>query len=233
MARPAVVAHRGAPDAGSGVRENSIGAFERARDLGADGVELDVRLTADGALAVHHDPVIGGLGPVNQLQAKDLPDNVPLLAAALEACEGLSVNVEVKNLPNEPGFDPDDHLALAVADLVAALDTGRDVVVSSFWPPALVAVRNAQPDVVTGLLYARAMTPDAAVAAAAEHGCCALHPAADLVTDELVQAAHAASLAICAWTVNDRDWLAAARVLEVDTVITDDVALARATLGRP
>ena len=53
------------------------------------------------------------------------------------------------------------------------------------------------------------------------------------MTDELVQTAHAAGLAVCAWTVNDRDWLAAARVLEVDTVITDDVALARATLGRP
>ncbi len=231
MATPAVFAHRGSPDPAAGVGENTIEAFHRARDLGADGAELDVRLTVDGALAVHHDPVIGGLGPVSELRARDLPDDVPLLGAALEACAGLSVNVKVKNLPNEPGFDPDDHLARAVADVVAALGTGRNMIVSSFWPPALVAVRNAQPEVVTGLLYARAMEPAAAVTAATEHGCAALHPAADLVTDELVIAAHGAGLAVAAWTVNNRDWLAAARVLAVDTVITDDVALALAVLG--
>jgi glycerophosphoryl diester phosphodiesterase len=216
------------------VGENTIRAFHRARDLGADGVELDVRMTADGAIAVHHDGVVGGLGPVCELQARDLPESVPLLGAALEACEGLSVNVEVKNLPNEPGFDPGDHLARAVADVVAAaLDAGHEVMVSSFWPAALVAVRGTQADIATGLLYARPMAPEAAVAAAREHGCAALHPAAELVTDDLVLEAHGAGLAVCAWTVNDRNWLAAARVLEVDTVITDDVTLARDVFEGP
>ena len=231
MTTPAVVAHRGAPDPAAGVGENTIGAFQRARDLGADGVELDVRLTSDGALAVCHDPVVPGRGPVSELMATDLPDDMPLLVAALEACVGMSVNVEVKNLPNEPGFDPGDQLAREVADVVAALGPGREVIVSSFWPPALVAVRNAQADVHTGLLYARAMAPDAAVEAAEENGCCALHPAADNVTDELVVTAHQSGLAVAAWTVNDPDWLAAARVLDVDTVITDEVALARSVLG--
>ena len=59
----AVQAHRGSPDPATGVRENTLDAFARARSLGADGVELDVRLTADGGLAVHHDPVIDGVGP--------------------------------------------------------------------------------------------------------------------------------------------------------------------------
>ena len=229
----AVVAHRGAPDPAAGIGENTIAAFHRARDLGADGVELDVRMTADGAVCLHHDAVVPGLGPVARLRTADLPDDVPLLAAAFEATDGLSVNVEVKNLPGEPGFDPEDQLARAVAAMVAGLGPGREVVVSSFWPPALVAARDAQPDVATGLLYARPMAPEAAVAAALDHGCRALHPAADLVTDDLVIAAHQAGVAVCAWTVNDPEWLAAARVLDVDTVITDDVLLARSVLGGP
>jgi glycerophosphoryl diester phosphodiesterase len=226
-----VVAHRGAPARAVGIGENTIAAFQRARDLGADGVELDVRLTADGAIAVHHDAAIAGRGPVNELRTADLPGEVPLLAAALEACDGLSVNVEVKNLPNEPGFDPDDHLARAVGDLVARLGPGREVIVSSFWPPTLIAVRVANPDVPTGLLLARPMAADAAVTAALERGCTALHPATDLVDEELVRAAHDAGLSVAAWTVNDRDRLAAARMLGVDTVITDDVPTAKAVLG--
>ncbi len=231
MVVTSVVAHRGAPDPAAGIAENTIAAFRRAHDLGADGIELDVRMTADGAIAVHHDAVIDGLGPISRLRTKQLPPHVPLLEPALEACEGLSVNIEVKNLPNEPGFDPDDHLASAVGELVASLEPRHEVIVSSFWPPALTAARATHPDVATGLLYARAMAPDAAVGAALDRGCSALHPAADLVTDDLVLAAHHAGLAVCAWTVNDPDWLAAAQVLEVDTVITDDVRLARDILG--
>src|SRR5580704_17015462 len=49
----AVFAHRGCTE--GGIHENTVEAFAEARRLGADGVELDVRLTKDGALAVHHD----------------------------------------------------------------------------------------------------------------------------------------------------------------------------------
>src|SRR5674476_863752 len=60
----AIQAHRGSPDPSGGISENTLEAFARARRLGADGVELDVRLTADGALAVYHDPNIPGVGRV-------------------------------------------------------------------------------------------------------------------------------------------------------------------------
>ena len=89
MAATAIQAHRGSPDPAAGIRENTLDAFLRARDLGADGVELDVRMTSDGALAVHHDPVVEGIGTVSGLAAADLPPYVPLLAEVLDACEGL------------------------------------------------------------------------------------------------------------------------------------------------
>ena len=109
----AVFAHRGCTD---GFTENTLDAFAEARRLGADGVELDVRLTADGALAVHHDAEIPGLGAIAELGVADLPAHVPLLADVLAVCEGMVVNVEIKNAPQDPGWDPGE----AVAALTAA-----------------------------------------------------------------------------------------------------------------
>ena len=61
MRRPYVIAHRGA----SGYEyENSRAAFRRAVMLDADGVELDVHATRDGAIVVHHDAEIPGFGPI-------------------------------------------------------------------------------------------------------------------------------------------------------------------------
>jgi glycerophosphoryl diester phosphodiesterase len=89
----AIQGHRGSPEPSDGISENTLAAFARARRLGADGVELDVRLTADGALAVCHDPNIPGVGRVADLDVHQLPDHVPLLAAALGACVGMTLNV--------------------------------------------------------------------------------------------------------------------------------------------
>ncbi len=228
MSRTAAVqAHRGSPDPGSGIRENTLVAFARARSLGADGVELDVRLTADGGLAVVHDPVIEGAGAVHELATAELPGDIPLLADALEACAGMVVNIEVKNLPNEPAFDPSDRCSGDVVDLVMACGVVDSVLISSFWPGALAAVRSSGPDVATGLLVTSSFDPDAAITAAVGLGCVAIHLPVGLVSAESVGAAHAVGLSVAAWTVADETVLA--RVLDagVDTVITDDVAMAR------
>jgi glycerophosphoryl diester phosphodiesterase len=227
----AILGHRGSPDPASGVGENTLEAFTRARRLGADGVELDVRLTSDGAMAIHHDPVIPSIGAIAELTAAQLPASVPLLPAALEACEGMTVNVEIKNLPGEPGFDPRESLATEVANLVASTGRTGSVVVSSFWPDTLSAVAEAGPDIRTGLLAAGWLDPADAVGLAVGRGCRALHPHVDLVSPALVDQAHRAGLSVAAWTVNDQDQLERAMAVGVDTVITDDVTFALATRG--
>ncbi|MGH7590814.1 MAG: glycerophosphodiester phosphodiesterase, partial [Gemmatimonadales bacterium] len=61
MPRPAVLAHRGA----SGYAyQNSLAAFRLAGEMGADGIELDIHATTDGALVVHHDPAVDGVGVI-------------------------------------------------------------------------------------------------------------------------------------------------------------------------
>jgi glycerophosphoryl diester phosphodiesterase len=228
----AVHAHRGSPDPAGGVPENTLDAFFRARLLGADGVELDVRRTADGALAVHHDPDLRGVGPIHELVSDQLPDSLALLPAALDACEGLDVNIELKNLPGEPGFDPDERMAREVAELVVAMGREETVVISSFWPASLAAVRDTVPGLATGLLVASWFDPTACVALALEHGCTALHPHASLLGESLMAGSRRAGLSVATWTVNDRSLIRAAADFGVATVITDDVSMALSELGR-
>ena len=229
----AILAHRGSPDPRTGVVENTLEAFDRARRMGADGVELDVRLTADGALAVHHDPDIPGLGAVADLTVGELPPHVPLLVAALDACSDMTVNIEVKNLPSEPGFDPDEATARLVATVLTELGRLERVVVSSFWAPSLEAVAEVNPSIPTGLLLAEWADPTWGLGLAREVGCRAFHPAHALVTASLVEAAHAVGLTVAAWTVNGQPAVTAMAADGVDTVITDDVATAVAARQGP
>ena len=226
----AIQAHRGSPDPSGGISENTLEAFARARRLGADGVELDVRLTADGALAVYHDPNIPGVGRVVDLEVHQLPDHVPLLAAAFGACVGMTVNVEVKNLPTEANYDPDETAARAVANAIAEADLGEGVVVSSFWPPSLDAVLAVDPALATGLLLAEWADPTQSLIMAQDMGFRALHLHQSLVTAALVEETHAAGLAVAVWTVNDPEAMTAIATYGVDTIITDDVPLAVTTI---
>lgn len=233
--RPALVlGHRGT---GVGPGENTLESFAEAVRLGADGVELDVRRTADGALAVHHDAVVAGLGPLAELRVRDLPPHVPLLDAALDAVPAAVVNIEVKNVPGEPGFDPDElagrQTAAVVVERLAGGRTGADsrarrpagsLIVSSFTPATLDAVLAAAPEVPVGLLTLPGADQEQALALAAERGYLALHPHHQAVTADLVAAAHQAGLSVNTWTVDDPEravWLVGAGV---DALITDRVA---------
>ena len=228
----AVQAHRGSPDPSAGVRENTLDAFTLARARGADGVELDVRVTADGALAVHHDPVIAGVGPVHELASADLPPYVPLLAEALDVCAGMLVNIEIKNHPGEPAFDPTERASSLVVATVEELGRADPVVVSSFWSGALAAVRSLDPSLACGLLVLPSFDAGVGIAGALDLGCVAVHLPVNLVDVATVTAAHDAGLAVAAWTVTDAAVLATMLDAGVDTVITDDVALARRAVDR-
>lgn len=221
----AVLAHRGAWGA---ARENTLEAFRHARALGAHGVELDVRRTGDGVLVVHHDPALPDGRVLAELPRADLPAWVPTLEAALDECTGLLVDAEIKNLPTEPGFDPDEAAAAATAELARRLGVAGRVVVSSFSLASVDAARAAGAGVATGWLTLAAYDQLDALALAAEHGHDALQPRHEAVTPELVAAVHARGMQVHAWTVDDPDrvrWLADAGV---DVVITNvaDVALA-------
>src|SRR5690606_24626131 len=109
-----VVGHRGASAAEP--PGNTIAAFRRAAELGADWVELDARRTADDAVVVHHDAELPDGRVIRSVPAAELTDWVPTLEAALDACDGMKVNVEIKNSPDDPDFDESRSIADAVVD---------------------------------------------------------------------------------------------------------------------
>jgi glycerophosphoryl diester phosphodiesterase len=227
-----VLAHRGLVGP---ARENTIAAFADARAAGADGVELDVRLSASGTVVVLHDEEVPGLGAVGGLEDGALPDWLPHLSEALAACAGAVVDVEVKASPVRPG-DAVEALGRAVADLVAgAVGTPQGparAVVSSFWPAALHAVRAHRPELATGLLVWPAQAASDGLALAEELGAAVLLPFRAQVDAALVERAHARSLAVWAWTVNEVGDLCSMLEAGADAVITDRVDRALEVLRR-
>jgi len=224
--RPLVIGHRGAPWQ---ARERIEAAFRAARAAGADGVEFDVRRTGDGTLIVHHDATLADGTPIVSLSLAELFERdpeIPTFDAALEACAGLLINVEIKNWPTDPDFDTDQAVARVVALRVASMP---GVVVSSFNLFALEKVRAEAPAVEVGLLGGH-LPPDqvgAWITDAAARGFHGVHPEAALVTRDAVEVAHGLGLAVRVWTVDDRDHIAAMAETGVDAIITNDPAGAR------
>jgi glycerophosphoryl diester phosphodiesterase len=221
-----VLGHRGASAARP---ENTIAAFLEAREQGADGVELDVRRSRDGGLVVHHDAELADGRAICELDVADLPSEICLLGAALDACAGLLVNIEIKNVPVDRDYDPTEYLAREVAALVGERKLHGSVLVSSFSLDAIDRVAELDADIRCGYLTSATWNQAHCLARAVEHGHEALHPYHLTVNRELVEAAHAQGIEVNTWTVDDPDrirWLA--REAGVDAVITNapDVALA-------
>jgi glycerophosphoryl diester phosphodiesterase len=172
--RPMVVAHRGASVERP---ENTIEAFEAAIDAGADAVEFDVRMTADGHAVVMHDPDVSrttdGTGFVPDMTLEEIRKlGVPTLEEALRCLSGrAAADIEIKNLPGEPGFTPEREAAVEAT--LAALDAvafSGQVIVSSFNPASIAHSRDLRPDVPTGLLTEFEVDAGEALTRATDHG---------------------------------------------------------------
>lgn len=227
MRPPLVIAHRGASAAHP--PGNTVEAFRAARALGADWVELDVRRLADGALAVHHDAHLPDGRALHELRAADLPAWVPLLDAALEACAGLGVNVEIKNHPSDPGWDDTAAVVDAVVPVLSAEEPTRWLV-TSFDLATVDRVRELAPDLPTGFLVFDVADPAAAVAAAAGHGHRALNPWDPFVDAELVERCGEAGLELYPWTVDDPVRMAELVDLGVAGIITNHPEVLRSVV---
>ena len=204
-------------------------AFRRAAEMGAHGVELDVRRSADGHLVVHHDPRLADGRIIVDTAAADLPAYVPSLDLALDACVGMWVNVEIKNDPNEPDFDPTDAVAARVAEALLRRGDPQRYLVSSFRRETIDACRRAAPAVATAWLTVGIPQPDidevldSLIAA----GHSALHPWVATLTRDLVDACHRRGLCVNTWTCDDPTRMAELVAWGIDGICTNvpDVAL--------
>lgn len=237
-----VVAHRGASAAH---KENTLEAFEAARNQGATGLELDVRRSADDVLVVHHDAHLADGRLISELEASELPDWLPTLAQVLDMAGDLWVNVEIKNLPDEPDYDAGEMISVAVAGLVTSYLLGSEppdadgsgpsfaakLLVSSFNVDSLTKIRSVEPAIPLGLLVWGQVDPASTIARVEAHDFDAVNPHDLMVDQAFVDRARRAGLSINVWTVDNPERLVELAEMGVDSIITNDPALATVTLG--
>ena len=200
--------------------------------MGADMVELDVRHTADGVLAVHHDAHLADGRAIIEVVSRDLPSDIPNLDEALDACEGMAVNIEVKNSSRDPDFDAGRTIAAEVATIVGERDLFERVLVSSFDLGSIARSREVDGRVDTAWLTM--IVPDAAgvVASLVEAGHRALHPYDPVVDAALVDVCHRGGLEVNVWTVDDPDRISELAGFGVDGICTNVPDAALRVLGR-
>jgi glycerophosphoryl diester phosphodiesterase len=222
-----VIAHRGAS---ARAPENTVTAFELAVRLGADGIELDVRRSADDELVIHHDAHLPDGRVIRTTPSAELPEHVPTLDAALDACAGAFVNIEIKNDPREPDHDPTDWVAARMVDLLERRVLGPRWLISSFRIETVDACRRLAPALRTAWLT---LGLDAGtIATTLEHGHAIVHPSVVGLAEADLRMAHAAGLAVNTWTCDEPARIAELLAWGIDGICTNvpDVALAtRAT----
>jgi glycerophosphoryl diester phosphodiesterase len=219
------------------MRENTVAAFREAYARGADAVEMDLRRTADGALVVHHDAEVPGLGPIIGLDRHRLREAapwIPDLDAALTASAGMWINVEIKNDPADPDWDPSHRVASLAAALLNEVGVADRVLVSSFNLETIRAFTAAGAGIRTGMLVTAGDDAVAALADAVGAGCVSLHaPAGALAGAEanrVAQACSSSGLLLLAWTVDDPDEMVRLADAGVGGIITNVPGAARSAL---
>jgi glycerophosphoryl diester phosphodiesterase len=232
-----IYGHRGAS---AHVRANTTEAFALAVELGADGVELDVRPSRDGVMVIHHDDRPSpGAPPFVDLDFAQIRAATPWVPTLDEAWDSIGptalLNIEIKNDEREADYDPTHQIAIAVADWLAAHETGDRVLVSSFNRPTLAAVRALAPDVPTGQLAGAGLDPLAVIEAARDDGHVSVNLSLERTLPEAGQiVAAAAELAVLVWTVNDPDHATALAAAGISGIFTDDPGLMVDTFsGKP
>ena len=235
---PLVVAHRG--DSAT-YPENTLEAFEAAIAAGADAIEFDVRLTADGAPVLMHDATVDrttdGRGPVRSLslaqigalhvQANDGPAHVPTLLETLEfVSDRIGIDVEIKNIPGEPDFDGQGQPVVeAVLDTLMTVGFTGPVMVTSFNPWSVAWAREREPQLITGLLTEPGVEAPVALAFAREQGHPWVLPFSGMVTaagPSWPADVDALAMSLGTWVVDDPAAALALMRSGVDAVATND-----------
>ena len=236
---PLVVAHRGAS---AELPENTLLSFQGALDAGADVVETDVRLTADGVPVVMHDAEVSRstdgngfvfemtLAEVKRLDAsggRGERADVPTLAEVLELVSGRAgINLEIKNIPGEPSYDsPKEAVVEAALTELERSGFAGSVLVSSFNWLTIERSRELAPDVPTGFLTIAGIAPEASLvyARGAGHAYVLPHVASLLEAGEaFVRRAHDEGIRVGTWTVDEPDVARQLFSWGVDAVATND-----------
>ena len=232
-----IVAHRGVP---AEAPENTIPSFQCAIDLGADAIELDVRLTRDRVPIIYHyfylNEATAISGPVfdytfDQLQDVDVLGSggnavngcrIPTLSQVLETFGGqIGLEIEIKG--------PEPESSETVSDVLHSFrHLWETIEVTSYEPMLLFDIRQRCPGLATDLLFPR--SPDwmrldvctyVAIHRARLARARAVHLPPTQLSSEVVSAIRSYGIEVHAWDVNDEQSLNTVMVLNIPKISTD------------
>lgn len=239
---PIILAHRGdlahAP-------ENTLPAFSQAIQKGADGVELDAKLTADGHVIVFHDMTVdrttNGKGkvasfPLDEIRKLDAGawfdskfagTKVPLLEEVFETVgKDKLINIELTNYST-----PKDGLTQKVCELIKKHNNQAQIIFSSFFASNLKIAKQVLPEIPRGLLAMPGIIGLWARSFGFMFGDYqALHPHISNASKEQTQRAHRIKRRVHVWTANTPEEILRLKDFGVDGIFTDDPAVAVQTL---
>jgi len=247
--RPLIIAHRGAS---SHAPENTLAAFRAAIDSGADGVEFDVQLAADGVPVVIHDTTLKRTAGVNErvadLNSKQLSETdvgswfnkrfpqkarfefasetVPTLEQVLDLFSDTNATIYIELKCDLQNYKP---LAKSVCDILRSHDTQSRVIAMSFRLAVIPEVLRSLPQVKTAALFEPSVQiilrrRKYMIALAREFGADEIALHYTLATPNICELASQAQLPVAVWTVDNPKWLARCNARDIKALITNNPA---------
>ncbi|WP_281172783.1 glycerophosphodiester phosphodiesterase [Caldanaerobius polysaccharolyticus] len=218
--------------------ENTMASFQKAMDVGADGIELDVHMSKDDHLVVIHDERVDrttdGTGYVRDYTLKELKEldagikfspkfageKIPTLEEVLELIDNKNIllNIEVKSgVVNYPGIEK------KLVETVRKYDIAERVILSSFNYNSIRGIKRFDCELKVGLLYEYALTKPWYIAR--RMGVYSLHPYYFNITQELVSSCKKYDIKLFPWTVDKKEDMRKMIEIGVDGIITDNPGL--------
>lgn len=231
-----IIAHRGSSKAAP---ENTKAAFKRAIKDQADGIELDVHLTADNKVIVIHDPTIDrtskSKGYIKDLSLKELKkfdfgsyfsdkfkdEKLLTLTEALELIKDIGIiNIEIKK-----GYNINHGIEKEVLKSIDTTNVKSEIIISSFNHNSLKLIKNIKNDItIAPLLYARLYKPgEYAKNIEADY----LHLYYQMVNKEIIENCHKHGIKVNVFTVDKSYDLNKMIEYNVDGIITNYPVKAR------
>lgn len=243
MKRTLVIAHRGFSAVAP---ENTMAAYRKAQEAGADGIEIDVHLSKDGEVVVMHDEKLnrtsngsGWIGGYTwaELQQFDAGswfapefagEKIPSFRQVCEFCAGWGglLNIEIKTSHLEY---PYENIEGRVIQLIREYGISKQTFISSFNHETLKRFHDQAPDIGTAPLFADVMYQPWEYAKT--FGANALHPSFRGVSKEMIANAHAAGIEVRPWTPDDPKDMQRMIDFGADAIITNRPDRLREVLG--
>ncbi len=243
LAKPVVFAHRGAKKYAP---ENTLASFQKALELGAQALELDITLSKDGEVVVIHDDSVerttngkGAIADLNLEEIKKLDagawfskgfvgEKIPTLEEVLALVQGKAlINIEIKNAGKR-----NEELVQKAAHLVVKVKKQENIIFSSFIPKNVRIIRKILPECPAGLLTLPGFAGKMEIGLLGGVSPDLIHPHYSSLSARFIQRQHTHLKRVHTYTVNDPDLMCTLVQWNVDGFFCDDLVLAQQVLAK-